>query len=117
MSTDCFISRMGAAMGTDAPGNTVKVVIGFVGLMLIASATPMAHSLSLDDEKKRVPIEELKRVYLSCDREAISGQLSAGGIMNCSIVYEELKRRAFGGDFDKFLAWSSAKPSEQQTGL
>lgn len=100
MRTDFVNSRTGVA----------------VGLFLIATATPMAHSLPLDDELKRVSIDELKRVYQSCDREAISGQLSAGGIMNCSIVYEELKRRAFGGDFDKFLAWSSAKPSQRQDG-
>jgi len=111
MSTKCFDSGTRVVNDTDAPGSTFKAVIGFVALTVIALATPMAYGQSLEGELKRVPIDELKRVYLSCDRAAAGGQLNTGGIMYCSIVYEELKRRAFGGDFEKLLAWSKAHPS------
>jgi hypothetical protein len=116
MSTDFLNSGTRAAMGTDTPCGTFEAVIGFVALMLIASATPMAHSQSLDSELIRIPIVELKRVYLACNRAAIDGRLNTGGIMHCSVVYEELKRRAFGGDFHKLLAWSKVQPPARITG-
>jgi hypothetical protein len=59
-----------------------------------------------------VSIDELKRLYLSCSEEALSGTLSFEEILRCSAVYEELKQRAFGGDYDKFRAWSSTQPAE-----
>ena len=59
-----------------------------------------------------VSIDELKRLYLSCSDEALSGTLSFEEILRCSVVYEELKQRAFGGDYDKFRAWSSTQPAE-----
>jgi hypothetical protein len=105
-----------AATGAAALRGTSTVVIGCVALMLVALAAPMAYSQSPNGELEGVPIDELKRVYLSCDRAAIGGRLSSAGIMYCSIVYEELKRRAFDGDFDKLLAWSTAQPSARNTG-
>lgn len=116
MSTSFIDSGTCAALGADAHGSTSKVVLGFVALALVALSTPMAHSQSRNGELKRVPINELKSVYLSCGRAAVSGQMNTGGIMYCSIVYEELKRRAFGGDFEKLLAWSKAQPSARNTG-
>lgn len=116
MSPSFSASGTHAAAAARAPGGAFKVVVGFVALLLIALTLPAAHSQSLDAELKEVPIDELKRVYLSCDRAADSGQLNTGGIMYCSMVYEELKRRAFGGDFARLLAWSRAQPSARNTG-
>jgi len=116
MSTDPVKSGTRAATGAVALRGTFTVVTGCVALMLVALAAPMAHSESHNGVVKDVPIDELKRVYLSCDRAAISGRLSIAGIMYCSIVYEELKRRGFDGDFDKLLAWSTAQPSARNTG-
>jgi hypothetical protein len=45
-------------------------------------------------------------MYLACDHAAMQGRLDSGAIAQCSVLYEELKRRAFDGDFDKLLAWS-----------
>ena len=87
-----------------------------VALMLIALSAPIAHSRSPSGEPMDVSIDEMKRMYLWCDRAAISGQLNTDGIMQCSIVYEELKRRAFGGDFDKMLAWFKANATVQIAG-
>jgi hypothetical protein len=32
--------------------------------------------------------------------------MDAGGVMECSVIYEELKRRVFGGDFGRLREWS-----------
>lgn len=58
-------------------------------------------------------IEDLKRLYLECDRASIAQRLTQGEVMFCSIVYEALKRHAFDGDFDRLLAWSRANPSQR----
>jgi hypothetical protein len=101
-------------MGTAAPGRTFKAACGIVVLGFLASVMPSAHSQSFAREQERLTIDELKHVYLTCNRTAASGQLNTGRIQYCSIVYEELKQRAFGGDFDRLLAWSSANPSAKE---
>jgi hypothetical protein len=59
---------------------------------------------------RTLAIDELKSVYLSCTHDVVLGRLPTGAIMWCSVVYEELKLRAFDGDFAKLLAWSRAQP-------
>lgn len=76
--------------------------------LLLALAAPLAHGQSDGGKQETPSIDELKRAYLSCDRAAMSGQLHGAGAMQCSIIYEELKRRAFGGDFERLLVWSRA---------
>jgi hypothetical protein len=78
-------------------------------LMLVASAPSMAYGESAGRELDGAPIDALKRAYLFCSRAAVEGRLDTGAIMQCSVVYEELKRRAFDGDFDKLIAWSKAQ--------
>jgi hypothetical protein len=58
---------------------------------------------------RQIPVEELKATYLNCNREALAGRLDRGAIMGCSVVYEVLKEKAFGGDFAKLLIWSRAQ--------
>jgi hypothetical protein len=48
----------------------------------------------------------LQTLYLRCSSEAIRGRLGRGEIAACSVVYETLLKRSFGGDFDALLAWS-----------
>lgn len=116
MNTDPFDSSTRAATRADARPGTFAAIIRAVSLVSIVLAAPMAHGHSHSGEFEGVPIAELKRVYLSCDRAATGGQLNSAAIMQCSIVYEELKRRAFGGDFGKLLAWSRAQSSVQNAG-
>ena len=52
------------------------------------------------------PIDDLKRSYLACHRASMRLALDSGEAMHCSVVYEALKHRAFGGDFERVLAWS-----------
>jgi len=53
-------------------------------------------------------VEDLMSLYLQCDRAALAGRLTQSDAMLCSSVYEALKHRAFGGDFEKLLVWSRA---------
>lgn len=56
-----------------------------------------------------MPESSLKTLYLGCSREATQRSLGSGEIASCSIVYETLLRRGFGGDFMALLAWSRAQ--------
>ncbi len=76
-----------------------------------APAAPDPDSLH-QSRLQRVPVEELKAMYLNCNREALAGRLDAGAIMACSVVYETLKQRAFGGDFDALRSWSRARDAD-----
>ncbi len=59
----------------------------------------VAHVETLSDER-------LKAFYLRCSDVAIGRQLGSGEIALCSIGYEMLLKRSFGGDFTALLAWS-----------
>ena len=51
--------------------------------------------------------DQLKAIYLECDRTALAGQLTPSDIAFCSTIYETLKQRVFGGDFFALIAWSN----------
>lgn len=53
----------------------------------------------------QLSVAELKASFLYCERSAMRGLLGLGEAAGCSLVYEELKKRAFDGDFDTFLKW------------
>lgn len=74
--------------------------------LCLALAMPLAHGQAVHD----LSVDELKHAYLSCSEAALAGRLPTGAIQVCSEVYEQLKQRAFGGDFLALLAWSSAQP-------
>jgi hypothetical protein len=77
-------------------------------ILSAALATPIANA------QTRAPTTEpsigaLKESYLTCEREAMRGTLGGDSIMQCSILYEELKVRAFGGDSRSMRAWFSTQ--------
>lgn len=49
--------------------------------------------------------EELKAAFLHCDRLATTEYFDGNAAASCSIVYEALKARVFGGDFERLMAW------------
>ena len=79
----------------------------FVAAMLATAPAVRAQSPGIDPDS--ISIAALKRVYLACNRAVLDGWLDGAGVMQCSVVYEALKQRAFGGDFDRLLAWSRAQ--------
>ena len=68
-----------------------------------------AHHEHLTRQLEVMPESSLKTIYLGCSREALQRSLGSGEIASCSIVYETLLRRGFGGDFMAVLAWSRAQ--------
>ncbi len=68
--------------------------------------SPAGYAQSEKDEGKPLTVAELKTIYLDCNARAMRGSVTGGEAAVCSVVYEELKKRAFDGDFEKFLAWS-----------
>ena len=64
------------------------------------------HEEQVTAQLHALPAPSLKTVYVRCSREASQYALGFGGAAFCSIVYETLLRRVFGGDFHALLAWS-----------
>jgi hypothetical protein len=85
-----------------------------ITLALWACWPPQVLGHSHGDELKALSVDELKAVYLACDDAAAGGRLTSSEIMKCSVVYEQLKQRAFDGDFAKLHAWSRALPGFKQ---
>lgn len=85
-------------------------------VILIALATPWAVA---DEARPHhdASIDQLKAAYLWCDRTVTAGRLDAAGIMQCSVVYEALKHRAFHGDFERLHEWTRAHVPGRNTGV
>ncbi|MGA7985704.1 MAG: hypothetical protein WCA01_11040 [Burkholderiales bacterium] len=79
-----------------------------IALALAAPAIPLARGQGTSDGPAKASIGELKSAYLSCNRAALADRQDSGSIMQCSVIYEALLQRGFGGDFTKLLAWSKA---------
>jgi hypothetical protein len=56
-------------------------------------------------EIRKLTEAELKRFYLKCSRASVRGRISGGEIQLCSVGYEQLLQRVFGGNFQEFLEW------------
>lgn len=54
---------------------------------------------------ERLPEACLKRVLIACHREAGRRLLDLGSAAMCSMNYEALLRKSFGGDFNALMAW------------
>ena len=65
----------------------------------IAAAMPASRGLH------SIPADDLKRDYMACERAAMAGQLDSATVMTCSMLYEELRARVFGGSFEALLSW------------
>ena len=84
-----------------------KAIVALAALVLVAQAR------AAGGEPGKTSIGALKRAYLACNREAPGARQDSGAIMQCSVVYEALLQRGFGGDFARLLAWSKAHPSKR----
>jgi hypothetical protein len=99
---------------TDAEGGATlrRLVDYFVGgvmtqhwLAVLFLAATTAHAASDGVRSAALTTDKLKSAYLDCESRATTEFLDAGDAANCSVVYEELKQRVFGGDLDRLLAW------------
>jgi hypothetical protein len=53
----------------------------------------------------RQRVEELERAFWRCDLAASTGAVDPIQAAVCSAVTEELRKRKFGGDFERMLQW------------
>jgi len=66
--------------------------------------TELRYASSLP-QKSTSSAEQLKAIFLDCDRQASAGLVDMGVAAYCSLAYEELKRTVFDGDFNRLMAW------------
>ena len=92
----------------------IPTIAGNLLLCFALSWTP-AHGEPPEAADEEARIEMLKRAYLSCSDAALRGRLQTGAVQQCSVIYEELKWRAFGGDFLRLFVWSRAQADRQRT--
>ena len=52
----------------------------------------------------------LKRLVVECNAAASRQLLDAGSAFGCSLGYEALLRKGFGGDFQALLTWWRTRP-------
>jgi len=86
------------------------------GGLVLGVATTLAAAGDLRSAFKDETVANLKISYLSCERAANSGRLASADIMQCSVIYEELKRRAFDNDFEKLNAWVRSQAAGRSPG-
>ncbi len=92
--------------------NSARTCVATTLLCFVAAGAFAAPHSAKITRLQQAPVDVLKVLYQNCNREAHAGRLDGGAIMGCSMVYEALKQRAFGGDFARLLAWSRV----QETG-
>jgi hypothetical protein len=73
--------------------------------VLCASGALQPASANESHRIASMQIEELKGVYLGCEQAAAASRLGGDDVMYCSLIYEELKERAFGGEFRRIKSW------------
>lgn len=61
-----------------------------------------------------LPLHAVGQLYVECSHEAIARSLGSGEAELCSVVYDVLLTRHFGGDFDALLAWSRLQHGAEQ---
>lgn len=74
-------------------------------LALLAGGTLAAQAQSDRTDLHVVPVDQLKAMYLRCERSAASGLMDLGDAAQCSTVEAELLGRGFDGDFSRLLQW------------
>jgi hypothetical protein len=105
--------RVGPAAGRAGGGGAAVMLLALA--LLSAPAAVRAEpdpqpEREPEHEPERMTAEALMQTYLACDRASMAGRLGLGEIWRCSVVYETLKRRVFGGDFERLRAWSRSQP-------
>jgi len=72
-----------------------------------AGSAGLAGSLdAARDRLMQLPADTVKQIYVQCSQQSLTRRLGDGEAALCSIVYDVLLTRHFGGDFHALLAWS-----------
>ena len=79
---------------------TISVV-----LAPLALSASMAFAQPGTGDFASTPVHEFKQAYLACEHAASRDRLDFGTAAVCSLIGEELLKRAFDGSFERLLAW------------
>jgi len=86
--------------------NTIHTAAAAALLMLTLAAMPAARAETpLPFGTGDMPLRDLERAYLECDRLTATGYADVETHVRCIQVGEELLWRGYGGDFDGLIAW------------
>lgn len=102
-------SRARQALGALA---TSAVILVAVPGATYAQVAPHSNGHRINQELAVLPEKRIKELYLHCSREASRHAMGFGEAALCSMIYETLLGRVFGGDFHALLAWSAVQPDE-----
>ena len=86
-------------------------------LLALAATAPAALSASplLEHEIAGASSAQLRAAYLECDRVTAESRADLGVMINCQQVGDALRRRDFGGDFERQLQWWRAARDPHRT--
>ena len=88
---------------------------GFATVLCVLLTPLLALGQTNGNPLQGVTVDALARVLLACERAATTVRLSGAEAARCTLVYEEFKLRAFGGDFEKLHAWWLSQRGARQT--
>lgn len=74
-------------------------------LALLAGAGLAAQAQSDSSSLQLVPVDQLKAMYLRCERSAASGLMDVSDAARCSMLGEQLLDRGFGGNYPRLVQW------------
>jgi len=86
-------------------------------LTLATAAATASVGATPTEGPEALPVPELQRLFLHCEREAASRPLGAGEAALCSSVYETLRVKAFVGSTERLFAWFSAVRAAEAVAL
>jgi hypothetical protein len=76
---------------------------------------PMANRAATIASMEELPDSCLKSLMVECDRNAGDGLVDLGSAVLCSMGYEALLHKAFGGSFGAMLTWWQTVTSAPNT--
>jgi hypothetical protein len=74
----------------------------FLVAALVATFSAQAQP---DPSLDRLTVEQLRTLYLDCDRQSSRHVLDLSSAIFCSSAADQLRIRGFDGSFERMLAW------------
>ena len=90
-------------------GRRAKIVVALAACLALGW-TCIGDAVDRPPDAARQPdtrqkIAELERSFWQCELAASAGTLDAVTAAHCDAITDELKKRKFGGDFERLLQW------------
>lgn len=75
--------------------------------ILLATSASIPHAQTPESSYAAIDrdVSSLKAAYLRCEQVANERLLDLGEAATCSVIYEELLKIGFDGEFKRLLAW------------